>query len=501
MAINRIKTGGITDATIKSEDIAPGTIASDRLAGGITNTQLAGSIANAKLANSAITINGTSIALGASGEIVAGTDWQAVTVADGSTALTAEAGKGYFLDTNAGVIEVFLPASPTRGDTFVFADYGGNFATNKVIINAGTNLINSQDAADGASKFQFELSTNRTIAELVYVDSTKGYLVKQNNQPSNLDTPTAVGGGYDSPSFISATGGTITTDGDFKIHQFTADGNFVVSGGGGDLGIAGYLIVAGGGGGGRDDGGGGGGGGFRCGPGALCARHITFQTGTYPITVGAGGAAGAPGNPDNPYASKGGDSIVSTITSAGGGAAGGGNSDHNPIMNGGSGGGAGFVNEPSSGNTLGQGNTPPVSPPQGNNGGGGFGHHNTGGGGGGAGQAASNSSSQHQASAGGNGATAIPIFGCAPKPYYVSGSPGPDATFGGGGGGGALGSGASGGSGGGGQGRAQPSPTGVGTNGQTNKGAGGGGGANHPGPRCGGAGGSGIVLLKYRFQD
>ena len=149
MAINRIKTGGITDGTIKSEDIAPGTIANDRLAG---------SIANAKLANSAITINGTSIALGASGEIVAGTDWQAVTVADGSTVLNAEAGKGYFLDTNTGIIEVVLPASPTRGDTFVFVEYGGNFATNKVIINAGTNLINSQDAAAGASKFQFELS-------------------------------------------------------------------------------------------------------------------------------------------------------------------------------------------------------------------------------------------------------------------------------------------------------------------------------------------------------
>ena len=122
MAINRIKTGGITDGTIKSEDIAPGTIANDRLAG---------SIANAKLANSAITINGTSIALGASGEIVAGTDWQAITVADGSTTLTAEAGKGYFLDTNTGVIEVFLPSSPSRGDTIGLVDYSGTFATNK----------------------------------------------------------------------------------------------------------------------------------------------------------------------------------------------------------------------------------------------------------------------------------------------------------------------------------------------------------------------------------
>ena len=73
MAINRIKTGGITDGTIQSGDIAPGTVASDRIA--------PGTIANDRLANTSITINGTAIALGASGEIVAGTDWQAVTVA------------------------------------------------------------------------------------------------------------------------------------------------------------------------------------------------------------------------------------------------------------------------------------------------------------------------------------------------------------------------------------------------------------------------------------
>src|SRR6056300_1436183 len=40
--------------------------------GSVTNDMLAGSIANAKLANSSITVNGTSIALGASGNISAG---------------------------------------------------------------------------------------------------------------------------------------------------------------------------------------------------------------------------------------------------------------------------------------------------------------------------------------------------------------------------------------------------------------------------------------------
>ena len=151
MAINKITGKSIKDVDISASDlapgtittdkIAPGTIAADRLAGGITNTQLAGSIANAKLANSNITINGTAINLGASGEIVAGTDWQAVTVADGSTTLTAEAGKGYFLDTNAGVIEVFLPTSPSRGDTIVLVDYAGHFALNNVIVNTGTNNL------------------------------------------------------------------------------------------------------------------------------------------------------------------------------------------------------------------------------------------------------------------------------------------------------------------------------------------------------------------------
>jgi hypothetical protein len=30
-------------------------------------------------------------------------------------------------------------------------------------------------------------------------------------------------------AFITATGGTVTTSGDFKIHSFTGDGCFVVS--------------------------------------------------------------------------------------------------------------------------------------------------------------------------------------------------------------------------------------------------------------------------------
>ena len=74
-------------------------------------------------------------------------------------------------------------------------------------------------------------------------------------------------------SFISATGGDVVTEeGNYKVHRFNSDGNFVVSSvGSGDPESAAvdYVVVAGGGGGGaggsgRGGGGGGGAGGGSC---------------------------------------------------------------------------------------------------------------------------------------------------------------------------------------------------------------------------------------------
>ena len=54
--------------------------------------------------------------------------------------------------------------------------------------------------------------------------------------------------------FTSATGGTITTDGDYKIHTFNSSDNFVVSTlGDAPNNVVEYLVVAGGGGGGGND--------------------------------------------------------------------------------------------------------------------------------------------------------------------------------------------------------------------------------------------------------
>jgi hypothetical protein len=167
MAISKINSRSIQDGTVVGADITPGTV---------TNAKISPSaaIANAKLANSSITISGSSVSLGGSVTVNAAIDWQAVTVADGSTTVNCVAGKGYFLDTNAGVIEAFLPTSPTRGDRVVLADYSGTFATNQAIVNTGGELLDSTAGND------FKLTTNNTIAEFIYVDSAKGWLVYLN---------------------------------------------------------------------------------------------------------------------------------------------------------------------------------------------------------------------------------------------------------------------------------------------------------------------------------
>src|SRR5210317_546912 len=181
-------------------------------------------------------------------------DWQAVFTGDGSTGLTAVAGRGYFIDTASGTVEVTLPASPSAGDVVVLKDYARTWNTNNVTL-ASTLL----DGTTTSSTFD----TQGQTVTLVYMDGTKGWSLVNEDTTSTL-VPA---------NFISATGGTVTTSGDFKIHTFTGDGCFAVStvgaGASGGPNIFDYLVVAGGGGGsqvptpGAGGSGGGGAGGFR----------------------------------------------------------------------------------------------------------------------------------------------------------------------------------------------------------------------------------------------
>ena len=404
--------------------------------------------------------------------------------------LTVESGKGYFLNTTSGGITVTLPSSPSAGDIVAFKDYANKWDCNAVTICRNGSNING-----GA--FNTCLSTESQSVTLIYVDGTKGW------QDIHDSTSNVTG----QPNFVSATGGTITTCGDFKIHTFTGDGSFVVTQGAiASNNKVSYLVVAGGGGSGSNHGGGGGAGGFREGKlstdpytaspkAATPCSSLPVSTQTYPITVGGGGnGATVP----SPYAgaTNGSPSTFSTITSAGGGRGGTRHDGSNPGYHngspGGSGGGTGGEN---GGATAGSGNDPSASPPQGNSGGAWTSPY-FGGGGGGAGGAGSNASG---GAAGGIGA------GTGINPASPVGTPGPSGSlryFSGGGGAGNSPSTPTpnGGYGGGGAGYS----SGCGpTRFQGGINTGGGGGALYG---CGlaacatGIGGSGIVIIRYKFQ-
>jgi len=376
---------------------------------------------------------------------------------------TAVAGEGYFVNTTSGEIDVTLPAG-TAGAVVAIKDYANTFDTNAcVLIQNGSDKI-------GGSTTNANLRIEGQAVTLIFIDSTQGWLVTDSGLQSDANQN----------EFVTATGGTITTSGNCKIHTFTGPGTFCVSkaGNAGGSNSVDYMVVAGGGSGGQFYGGGGGAGGFRessPAPGSDWtdsplgnpgnARPVSVQG--YPITVGAGGAGQPTGHtPGN----DGTVSVFSDITSAGGGGGGGAPpSGNTPGRAGGSGGGGAFNSA-----SGGAGNTPPVSPPQGQRGGNPDSNSSSGGGAGATGSGSNNS-------AGGTG------VGTGINPAPGVGTPGPSGPlrYFAGGGAAAGGGGVS--VGGGGQ---RDSGPGAGTD---NTGGGSAGNLQ-------GAGGSGIVILRYKFQ-
>jgi len=102
-------------------------------------------------------------------EVSGGTSWQAVK----TSGFTAVAGEGYFINTTSGAIEMDLPAG-SIGDEISFIDYAGTFDSNALTIDQnGTEKI-------AGSTDPLTVSTERAANTLVYVDSTQGWLLKNN---------------------------------------------------------------------------------------------------------------------------------------------------------------------------------------------------------------------------------------------------------------------------------------------------------------------------------
>jgi hypothetical protein len=463
-------------------------------------------------AGNIISQSGTTITLGATGDSInlasgatqsgfgrTGTvDW--ITTPKTSN-FTAVSGEGYFVNAAGGTVTITLPASPSANSIVSVSDYNGSIATNSITIDRNGSNING-DASN------YPITKADSAVTFVFVDATAGWTsVNTSSVSDNIS------------AFITATGGTITCSGDYKIHTFTGPGTFTVTNAGTSAGsnTVDYLVVAGGASGGRGGSagaGGGGAGGLRVSPGTASGCWTSSPLGAspavalpvsiqgYSIVVGAGGSAAVPSPTQS--GNQGSVSTFSSITSAGGG---GGGSHCAAAQTGGSGGGGAGAgpNAPGSG---GAGNTPPVSPPQGKNGGNGgtTGVNFPSAGGGGASAAAVNRSGNSQG--GGNGGAGIQVNIDTNNYYWSGGGAGTAWTGGGNGGSGGIGGGGGAGAGttgpgtpGSGGGSAinngSPSPVGtVGGSGGTNSG-GGGGGSNEGTP---GGGGSGIVIIRYKFQ-
>ena len=348
------------------------------------------------------------------------------------------------------------------------------------------NLVGSMPAIDGSNLTgisSFTKSANDPVGNTnpaggvgtIWANTTSGELYVLTDATTDANVWTNVGDGTGTQPYVGmvATGGSITTDGDYKVHSFTTSGtfNFTVTAGS-DPEVE-YLVIAGGAaGGGRNStgkGGGGGAGGYR----TVTGFSVSAQQ--YTVVVGAGGSGVTSG-----FGTDGSDSEFSTITSIGGGGGGYYNGfDGRPGGSGGGGGDNGTGTSSVGGaGTAGQGFAGGATTPNG---------ASAGGGGGGASAVGADNPTVGTGGAGGAG-LASDILVTGQDVIRAGGGGGSGSTSGTGG--------AVGGTGGGGRGQTRTdNDAGTGT---VNSGSGGGGTGESSGTS--GAGGSGIVIIRYKFQ-
>jgi hypothetical protein len=214
-----------------------------------------------------------------------GPNWQSVQTGN----FTASPNCAYPINTTSGAITVILPASPKVNDVVAFVDYAGTFSTNALTLNPNGNKIN-------ASTSNQQVIVNRSFLNLLYVNSTQGWITISN---------------------------TITAS---------------------PYGIE-YLIVAGGAGGGGGHGGGGGAGGYLTNSGSSLT---VSPLNSYSIVIGSAGAGGIY---NAALATNGGNTTAFGLTAIGGGRGGCQNATGGPYPDGASGGSGGGGSTTTTGTT------------------------------------------------------------------------------------------------------------------------------------------------------
>ena len=362
---------------------------------------------------------------------------------------------------------IYLPCcgNTTTASTFGYSEfYIPNYTSTtnaKSLDGSGTNENNATAFVSYAVAGLWNPATQAAVTSIVLTS----YYSSNFTQYSSFALYGVAKQGVNPVAGPKASGGDIiTNDGTYWIHQFLTSGTFTPS----STLSCDYLVVAGGGGGGHN-GGGGGAGGYKT---SIGGSPLSATAQSYAITVGAGGVGGTTAGTILSVGQVGSNSVFNSITSTGGG--GGGTGYGYNATAGGSGGG-GYAGGSGGGaaSPSGQGNA-------GGAGGSGFSPYSAGGGGG-AGAVGVNGNDG--TSTGGNGGAGL-----------ASTITGTSVTRAGGGGGAGyavttVGTGGTGGGGNAGTTGTNPQAGTVNT--------GGGGGGDKGATYAGGAGGSGIVIIRY----
>ena len=311
IAANAVDTSEIAAGAVEEAKIDDNAVTLAKMAGLVRGKIIVG---DASGDPSALTVGTADQVLQSDGtdaawaDLSTGTAWQAVKTAS----FTAVAGNGYPCNTTSATFTATLPAAASVGDTIEFMDYSRTWGSNALTLNQ--NSLNYQSNTSPNPVYD----TTGESLRIVYVDATQGWV----------------------PVFDGAV--VFETLQNYNIESLCIGG-----GGGAGGSLAGYT-----------SGGGGGAGGYRNsyaseasgGGGSTEAVFNTDEGVVYTITVGPGGTGGIA---TSAAATVGADTSISgsgltTITSAGGG--GGGTATNESGLNataGGSGGGAQYYNSDS----------------------------------------------------------------------------------------------------------------------------------------------------------
>ena len=387
---------------------------------------------------------------------------------------------------------------------------GSSHTFNTGAVGSDTAVTFRVRAKDNVGAYSSGVTVSMNVTDLVYIAATGGSISTSGDYKyhaftgNSTFTVTAVpasgntaidmlvvagggGGGWGATYIASGGGGSTGTTGNDRYHVFTGNGTLSVT----QLGTVptiSFICVGGGGSGAGNLGGGAGAGGM------INTTATLSSTGNYSITVGAGASGGSWGQGSNgSNSSISGPSFSQTATGGGGGG-----TRYGHGLSGGSGGGAGGTGTTTTGGSGVGG--------QGHNGGNASPHRQRAGGGGGkSGAGTSCTSTALYPPHGGNGQ----LSSLDGSSYYYAGGGGgafhQSHPSGNGGLGGAGGGGKWSGYGGTSQGGAQGRNTGTGGAQHggyagANTGSGGGGGGWNYGGSYGGGGGSGIVIIRYTYQ-